>query len=699
MYCTRDFDDERVLILHQRARHFKCGNCQKKLYTGPGLAFHCLQVHKEIIYTVPNALEKKNYITFEIYGMNGIPSEEEVEVAAKQLKNVMAAVSSSGAMQPVSNPLFPSAAQATIVHLPVDRLQKRDLTWPDHGSYQPAAAGGPGPRGEFSPTRSLPMLDEWQLPKRYRERISEESEYINPPGRAPERMWQSGWSGRSARLLGRQVEQEDNFDRSQGLTEYILHNMPTEPDPSEEQAWQNMPDRTHPAEDWIRQDTSDRTRLAEEQIGQNMYGKRRRLEEHWMRPDTSGRTHMAGDWVRPDTSSRTRMREDWVRPDTSGRTPMREDWIRPDTSGRTHTREWIRPNTSDRTYMREDWISPDISDSTHMREDWISPDTSDSTHMREDWIRRDISRRTQTEEDWIRPGTSDGTHMEEDWIRPNTSDRQTSLPEDWARQNPSDRGISQAKRWNRQNIADRIHLADEQGRQSMVKGTHLPHGMHLTEQVWQNISEKIRLAKEQVKQDMADRINHEEQVWSDRTAPAEEQVGYNMYGRRTGLAEQVKQNMFDRQNLTEQQGWQTMSDRLDHAEWQDLPGGRDFLAEQSWQENSSGRTHLLQERVWEAIWSSINEGLVGEEAQQMSRSGKMHLAQQIWQEVWYSMEGLAEEESWQDTSEEHFLQHRPGQRAFQAGAQGRQNNRFNRKPYFSGGQIRQNKPMKNASLR
>ncbi|KAK8729361.1 hypothetical protein OTU49_008789 [Cherax quadricarinatus] len=110
-YCTRDFDDERVLILHQRARHFKCGNCQKKLYTGPGLAFHCLQVHKEIIYTVPNALEKKNYITFEIYGMNGIPSEEEVEVAAKQLKNVMAAVSSSGAMQPVSNPLFPSAAQ------------------------------------------------------------------------------------------------------------------------------------------------------------------------------------------------------------------------------------------------------------------------------------------------------------------------------------------------------------------------------------------------------------------------------------------------------------------------------------------------------------------------------------------------------------------------------------------------------------
>ena len=43
-YCNRDFDDEKILLQHQKAKHFKCHICHKKLYTGPGLSIHCMQV-------------------------------------------------------------------------------------------------------------------------------------------------------------------------------------------------------------------------------------------------------------------------------------------------------------------------------------------------------------------------------------------------------------------------------------------------------------------------------------------------------------------------------------------------------------------------------------------------------------------------------------------------------------------------------
>lgn len=43
-YCNRDFDDEKILIQHQKAKHFKCHICHKKLFTGPGLVIHCMQV-------------------------------------------------------------------------------------------------------------------------------------------------------------------------------------------------------------------------------------------------------------------------------------------------------------------------------------------------------------------------------------------------------------------------------------------------------------------------------------------------------------------------------------------------------------------------------------------------------------------------------------------------------------------------------
>ncbi|XP_061568191.1 BUB3-interacting and GLEBS motif-containing protein ZNF207-like [Cololabis saira] len=75
-YCNRDFDDEKILIQHQKAKHFKCHICHKKLYTGPGLAIHCMQVHKDTIDGVPNAIPGRTDIELEIYGMEGIPEKD-----------------------------------------------------------------------------------------------------------------------------------------------------------------------------------------------------------------------------------------------------------------------------------------------------------------------------------------------------------------------------------------------------------------------------------------------------------------------------------------------------------------------------------------------------------------------------------------------------------------------------------------------
>lgn len=48
-YCIREFEDEKVLIQHQKAKHFKCHICHKKLTSASGMAIHVYKVHKETI--------------------------------------------------------------------------------------------------------------------------------------------------------------------------------------------------------------------------------------------------------------------------------------------------------------------------------------------------------------------------------------------------------------------------------------------------------------------------------------------------------------------------------------------------------------------------------------------------------------------------------------------------------------------------
>ncbi|KAK6916970.1 hypothetical protein RJ641_017721 [Dillenia turbinata] len=129
-YCDREFDDEKILVQHQKAKHFKCHVCHKKLSTAGGMTIHVLQVHKETVTKVPNAKPGRESTDIEIYGMQGIPpdilaahyGEEDDEAPSKVAKVEITSTqlvggavprplgigfppqSTLGAMQPVYNP-------------------------------------------------------------------------------------------------------------------------------------------------------------------------------------------------------------------------------------------------------------------------------------------------------------------------------------------------------------------------------------------------------------------------------------------------------------------------------------------------------------------------------------------------------------------------------------------------------------------
>lgn len=74
-YCDRIYENERVLIQHQRAKHFKCPQCHKRISTAQGMMVHMFQVHKETIEHVPGAKEGRDSFDVEIFGMDGVPPE------------------------------------------------------------------------------------------------------------------------------------------------------------------------------------------------------------------------------------------------------------------------------------------------------------------------------------------------------------------------------------------------------------------------------------------------------------------------------------------------------------------------------------------------------------------------------------------------------------------------------------------------
>eukprot|EP00835_Amoeboradix_gromovi_P002126 NODE_113_length_19319_cov_0.247815.p9 type:complete len:217 gc:universal NODE_113_length_19319_cov_0.247815:11855-12505(+) len=72
-YCDRDFADEKVLIQHQRSKHFKCPECSKRLNTATALSLHFLSVHKRELTVVPYSLQDRCKTDLEIHGLEGVP--------------------------------------------------------------------------------------------------------------------------------------------------------------------------------------------------------------------------------------------------------------------------------------------------------------------------------------------------------------------------------------------------------------------------------------------------------------------------------------------------------------------------------------------------------------------------------------------------------------------------------------------------
>jgi len=76
-YCDRNFQDDKILEQHQKAKHFKCCVCHKKLATASGMIVHVFQVHKEAISKIPNAKPGRDSISAAL--LEGSAEEEGLE--------------------------------------------------------------------------------------------------------------------------------------------------------------------------------------------------------------------------------------------------------------------------------------------------------------------------------------------------------------------------------------------------------------------------------------------------------------------------------------------------------------------------------------------------------------------------------------------------------------------------------------------
>eukprot|EP00917_Polyrhabdina_sp_WS-2016_P022045 GHVP01047712.1.p1 GENE.GHVP01047712.1~~GHVP01047712.1.p1 ORF type:complete len:222 (+),score=38.12 GHVP01047712.1:38-667(+) len=74
-YCDRSFDNEKVLIQHQKVKHFKCSECNRKLDTATGLVVHMIQVHKQATSKVPKSIPGRDNPDIVIHGMEGVPQD------------------------------------------------------------------------------------------------------------------------------------------------------------------------------------------------------------------------------------------------------------------------------------------------------------------------------------------------------------------------------------------------------------------------------------------------------------------------------------------------------------------------------------------------------------------------------------------------------------------------------------------------
>ncbi|KAI6162501.1 hypothetical protein EDD17DRAFT_1816537 [Pisolithus thermaeus] len=88
---------------HQKAKHFKCGMCPRRLNTAGGLAVHIQQVHKlepENLPRIENALPGRDGYEVEIFGMEGIPAPDVADYKRRKEMELGLAAGSISQPQP-----------------------------------------------------------------------------------------------------------------------------------------------------------------------------------------------------------------------------------------------------------------------------------------------------------------------------------------------------------------------------------------------------------------------------------------------------------------------------------------------------------------------------------------------------------------------------------------------------------------------
>ncbi|KAK0235865.1 hypothetical protein EDD85DRAFT_838370 [Armillaria nabsnona] len=86
---------------HQKAKHFKCNMCPRRLNTAGGLAVHIQQVHKlepENLPRIENAIPGRDGYEVEIFGMEGIPAPDVADY--KRRKEIELGLAAGSISQP-----------------------------------------------------------------------------------------------------------------------------------------------------------------------------------------------------------------------------------------------------------------------------------------------------------------------------------------------------------------------------------------------------------------------------------------------------------------------------------------------------------------------------------------------------------------------------------------------------------------------
>ncbi|CAE6499767.1 unnamed protein product [Rhizoctonia solani] len=141
-YCEREFEDEKVLMQHQKAKHFKCGHCPRRLNTAGGLAVHIQQVHKLDPEKIENALPGRDGYEVEIFGMEGIPAPD--MAAYKRRKEEELGLASGTISQPPAKRPKMDYRQPTDAELAAQlAAHKALMAGNDVGPSAPAVFGAP----------------------------------------------------------------------------------------------------------------------------------------------------------------------------------------------------------------------------------------------------------------------------------------------------------------------------------------------------------------------------------------------------------------------------------------------------------------------------------------------------------------------------------------------------------------------------